>query len=128
MLEPGDIVRFNYLWAREAQRGEETGRKARPSCVVVKTERSLFLLPLTSQKPADSRAALAVPETECRRGKLQSPCWIIVDEYNRVLHEQFQDFESVEPQGRFSRAFLLRIAGSLQTEAKSRRVKAVERR
>jgi len=37
MLEAGDVVRFHYLWTRQAAKGEESGRKARPVCVVVRT-------------------------------------------------------------------------------------------
>ena len=31
----GDVVLYSYLWAREHERGEEGGRKARPACVMV---------------------------------------------------------------------------------------------
>jgi hypothetical protein len=37
MLERGQIVRFFYLWKRQADAGEESGRKARPVCIVVRT-------------------------------------------------------------------------------------------
>jgi hypothetical protein len=36
MPEPGQVVRFVYLWKRQATVGEESGRKARPVCVVVR--------------------------------------------------------------------------------------------
>jgi hypothetical protein len=130
MFEPGHIVRFNYLWAREARRGEETGRKARPACIVVRTATNpaaLFLLPLTSQAPSPERATIAVPETECRRAQLRVPCWIIVDEYNRVLENAVHDFESLEPLGKFSVKFLKRVAEALKDEALTRRLKAVAR-
>jgi len=37
MIEPrsGLIIRYSYLWAREQDRGEESGRKDRPACVQV---------------------------------------------------------------------------------------------
>jgi hypothetical protein len=130
MFDVGDIVRFNYLWAREAKRGEETGRKSRPACIIVRTATTpaaLFLLPLTSQPPQAGVAAIAVPETECRRAKLRPPCWVIVDEYNRVIEDQFHDFESTEPLGRLSLAFLRRVAAALKQEASARRLKPVIR-
>jgi hypothetical protein len=37
MFDKGQVVRFHYLWNRQALEGEETGRKARPVCVVVRT-------------------------------------------------------------------------------------------
>jgi hypothetical protein len=127
----GDIVRFNYLWAREAEVGEESGRKARPVCVIVRTATdpsALFLLPLTSRPPAKTRAALVVPEIECKRGGLRSPCWIICDEYNRVTMDLAHDFESLDAVGTFSASFLKQIAASLKHEALARRAKMVVRR
>jgi hypothetical protein len=131
MPQVGDIVRFNYLWAREAKVGEESGRKARPVCVIVRTSAApaaLFLLPLTSRPPAKARAVLSVPEIECKRGGLRSPCWIICDEYNRVTMDLAHDFESLDPIGAFSASFLKQIATSLKREALARRAKIVIRR
>jgi hypothetical protein len=108
MPNVGDIVRFNYLWARQAETGEETGRKSRPVCVIVRTNAApavLFLLPLTSRPPTTKRAGLAIPEIECKRGGLQSPCWIVCDEYNRVTMDLAHDFESLRPIGAFSASF-----------------------
>lgn len=108
-LKPGDVVRYYYLWARQAADGEESGRKARPVCVVVRTPAepaALFLFPLTSQKPAPSRDALAVSEIECRRGGLDHPSWLILDEYNRVQVDETYDLSEVRPIGTFSPAFI----------------------
>jgi hypothetical protein len=131
MPNVGDIVRFNYLWAREAEAGEESGRKARPVCVIIRTSAdpaALYLLPLTSRAPTKARAALAVPDTECKRGGLRSPCWIICDEYNRVTMDLAHDFESLASIGAFSVTFLKQIATTLKREAIARRAKMVVRR
>ena len=130
MLETGHVIRFNYLWAREASRGEETGRKTRPACIVVRTNSNpaaLFLLALTSQPPSKGQAIISVPETECKRAHLRAPSWIIVDEYNRVVEDAVHDFESMEPLGKFSVVFLKKVAEALKAEAISRRLKAVVR-
>lgn len=130
MFEQGDIVRFNYLWARQAKRGEESGRKARPACIVVKSggnPATLFLLPLTSRPPADGTTGLPVPEMERRRAGLQSPCWVIVDEYNRVMDDHLHDFDDHAPLGRFSLAFLKKVAGALKSQVMARRAQAVLR-
>ncbi|WP_245274504.1 hypothetical protein [Mesorhizobium sp. L2C066B000] len=36
MTEPehAHVILYSYLWAREFDRGEESGRKARPTCVI----------------------------------------------------------------------------------------------
>ncbi len=87
MFEPGQVLRFFYLWKRQARVGEESGRKARPVCVVVRTAAMpgvVFLFPITSQLPETDRLSLAISEMECRRAGLDFPCWIVLDEYNRV--------------------------------------------
>ncbi|WP_246617929.1 hypothetical protein [Rhizobium populisoli] len=58
MFDAGDVVRFHYLWKRQADAGEETGRKARPVCVVVRTAAVpgvVFLFAITSRLPTDDR-------------------------------------------------------------------------
>jgi hypothetical protein len=130
-LKPGDIVRYYYLWARQAADGEESGRKARPACVVVRTPAeppALFLFPLTSQKPSPSRDSLAVSEIECRRGGLDHPSWLILDEYNRVQADETYDLAGARPIGTFSPAFLRRIASTIKQVATRRRLRGVVRR
>lgn len=130
MFERGQIVRFFYLWKRQAYAGEETGRKARPACIVVKTldnPGAVFLFPITSQEPDADRLHLAFGEMECRRAGLAYPCWIILDEYNRVELDKAFDFESTQPIGSVSPAFLTRIAAIVKEAARIRRLSGVAR-
>ena len=130
MLERGQIVRFFYLWKRQSDAGEETGRKARPACIVVKTPDNpgaIFLFPITSQEPDADRLFLPFGEMECRRAGLVYPCWIILDEYNRVELDKAFDFESVKPIGSVSPAFLVRIAATVKEAARQRRLSGVAR-
>lgn len=58
MLEQGDVAHFHYLWHHEAQEGEESGRKPRPVCIVVKTPANpdvVFLFPFTTKSPLPGR-------------------------------------------------------------------------
>ena len=130
-LKPGDVVRYYYLWARQAEAGEESGRKARPVCVVVRTPAepaALFLFPLTSQKPEPSRTHLAVGEIECRRGGLDHPSWLILDEYNRVPVDEAYDLVATAPIGAFSPAFVRKIAASIKQAAAQRRLRGIARK
>ena len=84
-----------------------------------------------------------------RRGGLDHPCWLIVDEYNRVATDALEslfervfyaepvstsaenamyDLESPRPVGAFSAAFLRKVAARIKRTAVTRRVKAVVRR
>ncbi|TCU41237.1 hypothetical protein [Rhizobium azibense] len=130
MFEAGDVVRFNYLWKRQADAGEETGRKARPVCVVVRTNAVpgvVFLFAITSQLPTEERLFLPISQIECRRAGLDFPCFITLDEYNRVELDKAFDFESTTPLGSFSPTFLKTIARTVKDAAASRRLSAVSR-
>lgn len=130
MLEQGDVAEFHYLWHREAQKGEESGRKPRPICIVIKTSGNpdvVFLFPFTSRPPLDGQLALTVPEIECRRIGLKPPCWIILDEFNHVEMYKDYDFVSTEPIGSVSAAFLREIATTIKQAAGASAIKAVKR-
>ncbi|WP_324252036.1 MULTISPECIES: hypothetical protein [Stappiaceae] len=130
MFKQGDVAEFHYLWHREAERGEESGRKPRPVCVVIKTPGNpdvVFLFPFTSKPPLDGQLALNVPEIECRRIGLASPCWVILDEFNRVEMDKDYDFVSTEPIGSVSAAFLREIATTIKQAAQASAIKAVKR-
>ncbi|MER8640614.1 hypothetical protein NKJ81_31605 [Mesorhizobium sp. M0018] len=131
MLKAGDLLRYYYLWAREADAGEESGRKARPVCIVVRTlatPAALFLFPLTSQKPHRSRPHLAISEIECRRGGLDYPSWLILDEFNRVPVDEAYDLVTTTPIGAFSPAFVRKIAGVIKETAAQRRLRGIVRK
>lgn len=130
MFEQGDVAEFFYLWHREQAASEESGRKPRPVCIVIKTPGNpdvVFLFPFTSKVPLPEQPALEVPEIECRTIGLSAPCWIILDEYNRVEMDKDYDFASSEPIGSVSAAFLRTIAATIRKEARSGAMKAVNR-
>ncbi|WP_434721857.1 hypothetical protein [Mesorhizobium sp. RIZ17] len=131
MFKPGDLLRYYYLWARQADAGEESGRKARPVCVVVRTPTTpaaLFLFPLTSQQLSPTRTSIAISEIECRRGGLDFPSWLILDEYNRVRTDEAYDLVTTKPIGSFSPAFVRKIAGLIKEAADQRRLRGVARK
>lgn len=111
-LRTGSVIRFPYLWVREAERGETEGRKPRPAAVGVRIARAKggdVLFPITSQPPAPDRFAAEIPEIEKRRAGLEAALrlWIILDEYNQDIVDQSFYLEPVPPLGRFSKAFFL---------------------
>jgi hypothetical protein len=113
-LRTGAVIRFPYLWAREAGRGETEGRKPRPVTVGVripkpKGEDMLVLFPITSHEPEKGRFAAEIPDTEKRRAGLDGAIrlWIILDEYNQDVIGRSFYLEPEPPLGYFSKAFLL---------------------
>jgi hypothetical protein len=63
---PGLVIRYSYLWAREADQGQEEGVKDRPCAVVLvvfdEPDRPrVRVLPITHTAPADPRDGLEIP-------------------------------------------------------------------
>lgn len=111
-IQSGSVIRFAYLWSREAARGETEGRKPRPTAVGFRLRRPkgqdlLVLFPITSQPPASERFAVEIPEMEKRRAGLDVALrlWIVLDDYNTDIIGQSFYLEPEPPLGRFSRAF-----------------------
>lgn len=113
-LRTGAVIRFPYLWAREAARGETEGRKPRPAAVGVriakpKGEDVLVLFPITSQEPERGRFAAEIPDMEKRRAGLDTTMrlWVVLDEYNQDVIGRSFYLEPDPPLGYFSKAFFL---------------------
>lgn len=120
-LRAGQVIDYPYLWAWQQDRGESEGRKMRPTCVVVALRSAsdglthLALLAITTQPPQGDRLALEVSDIECRRAGLTDlkRCWIVVDEYNYDVVERSWYIErGSEIHGRFSKAFMMKLAAA----------------
>lgn len=109
----GSVIVYPYLWAREAGKGETSGRKSRPTVVVVRKPSAngdiIALLAITSQQPSQARSAVEIPDIEKRRAGLSGDMrlWIILDEYNVDVIGSSSYLEPKPPIGAFSRAFFL---------------------
>ena len=113
-LGTGAVIRYAYLWARQADQGETEGRKSRPVVVGVRLARPkgddvILLFPITSQEPSRSRFAAEIPAIEKRRGGLASELrlWLVLDEYNQDVIGRSFYLEPGPKIGQFSKAFLL---------------------
>jgi hypothetical protein len=135
MFKPanGLVISYNYLWAREHDRDEESGRKARPACLQIIIEDSargtiVALFPITSQPPQPERTALAIPDTEARRIGLTAQSWIIVDEWNLDDLAKSPHIADARPIGLLSSAFMKRVRAAAADRIRSRHYRSVPRR
>ncbi len=87
--EPGLVIPYVYLWRREHEGGEESGRKARPSLIVIAVtiaatgKQRVAVCPITSQKPDATRSAIEMPSrVKTHLGLDAARSWVICDEYN----------------------------------------------
>ena len=85
--EPGLVIRYDYLWSREASSGRQQG-KERPACLVAASDsasnpRFVVILPITHSPPKGGTAGVEIPANVCKAlGLDDSRCWAIVSEYN----------------------------------------------
>jgi hypothetical protein len=86
--QPGLVIRYAYLWRREARAGQEEGTKDRPCAVVLahKDEegvKRVYVLPVTHSQPDDNTEAVAIPASVKQRLRLdEEHSWIVVSEAN----------------------------------------------
>jgi hypothetical protein len=88
---------------------------------------AVVLFPITSQMPDAERLSLAISQMECRCARRDSPCWIILDEYNRVELDKAFNFETTMPLGSFSPAFRKTIALTVKQAAANWKLTGVAR-
>lgn len=130
-IQTASVIRYPYLWVREAGQGETEGRKYRPVAVGVRIARidgdMLLLFPVTTKQPEPGRFAAEIPATEKRRAGLDVDLrlWIILDEYNADIVGQSFYLEPDPPIGRFSKAFFLPLVREFVARRKS--LKGVDR-
>lgn len=85
---PGLVLRYTYLWKREADRGKTEGQKHRPCVVVlcveeIDGEQIVTVAPITHTPPENpDRAIELTPSTRRRLGLDEEKNWIVATEVN----------------------------------------------
>lgn len=86
--QPGLVIRYSYLWHREALGGQEEGAKDRPCAVVLALQDEdgqtrVYALPITHSLPAAVDDAIEIPTAvKARLGLDGERSWIAVAEAN----------------------------------------------
>lgn len=85
---PGLVIRYSYLWKREADAGQIEGQTHRPCAIVVAAvqeegEWVVTVAPITRQRPKNPDQAIALSGATRRRlGLGNQPNWIMATEVN----------------------------------------------
>ena len=88
---PGLVIRYSYLWAREAEDGRDEGVKDRPCAIVLvvldeRDRQRVQVLPVTHSPPDDPRDALEIPQpVKARLGLDHERSWIVLTELNEFI-------------------------------------------
>ena len=87
--EPGQVIRFNYLWRHEADRGRDNARYPRPCVVVLAVRRGddgqtvVMVTPVTHRRPDRIDDAFKIPvRVKQALGLDAAESWIIAGEVN----------------------------------------------
>jgi hypothetical protein len=89
--QPGLVISYSYLWAREHEKGAEEGRKTRPCAIVaarqmIEGHEIVTVVPVTHSPPADPLDAVEIPAAlKGHLGLDDMPSWVIVTETNDFL-------------------------------------------
>jgi hypothetical protein len=85
--KPGLVIRYDYLWSREAAAGADQG-KDRPACLVAASDpaakpRFVVILPITHSAPSGDTVGIEIPpRVRQSLGLDDELCWVIVSEHN----------------------------------------------
>jgi hypothetical protein len=86
--QPGLVIRYSYLWQREAEAGQEEGVKDRPCAVILALQDEggrtrVYALPITHSPPARAQDGVEIPTVvKARLGLDSERSWVTVSEAN----------------------------------------------
>jgi hypothetical protein len=84
----GQVIRYAYLWHREAEQGREEGLKDRPCAIVFAVNHDegrpiVVVVPVTHAPPSYDHQTIEIPQvTKQRLGLDSNRSWIILNESN----------------------------------------------
>ena len=95
--KPGLVIRYAFLWSRDADRGADEASKDRPCAIVLAAynkagEIHTIVAPVTHSPPGknDADSSLEIPATMCRNlGLDDGRHWLRLDELNRFIWPGF---------------------------------------
>jgi len=85
--KPGLVIRYDYLWTREAAIGRQQS-KERPACLVAAsdytvTPRFVVILPITHSAPAGDTVGIEIPHKVLQAlGLDDARSWVLVSDHN----------------------------------------------
>jgi hypothetical protein len=88
--EAGLVIPYAYLWRREHRKGQEEGRKVRPSVIVLAVQNPkdgpprVTVAPITHTPPAKDGDSIELPSrVKQALGLDDERSWIVLDEVNQ---------------------------------------------
>lgn len=85
--EPGLVIRYDFLWTREADKGRQSS-KDRPACLVASIDDEtaphvVLILPITHSQPRGETAGIEIPHDVMQTlGLDDERSWVVLSEAN----------------------------------------------
>jgi hypothetical protein len=136
--ERGMVIRYNFLWRREADEGREEAAKSRPCAIVTAVEIAgdhtiVTVTPITHSPPAANELALEIPaEIKQALGLDSAPSWIVTGELNSFVWPG-PDIETLGPgshqivYGRLPKSLFVEMVRNVLKNARLGRARIVKR-
>lgn len=82
--QAGLVIRYSYLWHREAKAGVVEGRKDRPCAIILATaENKVLVIPITHSQPPKGSTAIQLPASvKVSLGLDDEMSWVVTSELN----------------------------------------------
>ena len=137
--EPGLVIPYAYLWRHEHCKGQEEGRKVRPSVIVLAVQSPegstprVTVAPITHTPPAkDGEAVELPPRVKQALGLDDDQSWIVLDEVNQFVWPGYDIRPVPGSKDRFAYGFIPpklydTVIGRILELAASRRVAKIPR-
>lgn len=137
--EPGLVIPYAYLWRHEHRKGQEEGRKVRPSVIVLTVQNPtggfprVTVAPITHTPPArDGEAIELPPRVKQALGLDNDRSWIVLDEVNQFAWPGYDIRPVTGSKDRFAYGFIPpklydTVIGRILELAAARRVAEIPR-
>ncbi len=133
----GLVIRYDFLWQNEYQRGRIEGQKERPCAIVIAAPEQngvverVIVAPITHAKPLDGVQAIEIPQKVKRHLGLDAErSWIIIDDLNRVRWDDpgiVPVSRSKWEYGALPHALVCQVQDQVRSQAKARKVTLLDR-
>lgn len=130
---PGMVVRYDFLWDKEARRGRIEGRKDRPCAIVVVAAETghVVLVPVTHTPPASGTGIELPQRVKAHLGLDDERSWVVLTDLNRVLWDDAGIVPATRARwdyGALPQPLLIEIQQGIAKLARQQRLAVVNRR
>jgi uncharacterized protein YifN (PemK superfamily) len=133
--EVGLIINYSYLWHREAQTGQEEGRKDRPSAIVAATkDNRVIVVPITHTRPQSKSEGIEIPSPLKKQLGLDAEkAWVVTTELN-TFEWPGMDLRPIGRKksdsivyGRLPHGFMKQVVGDVREKIQKSKARSVKR-